>query len=142
MLKIKGVFRIFRVFILVRKLNAVRLRAEMRKKVINSDGYDLRSPMEKVIEILNDIRDSLNMSETKIIGDLNYCIKMISTNKLYDTPLDFDDESSSDQIGALVQKNSKFKPKSEVLSWHASFAAGTPGHRLKKMESSTSNIIS
>jgi cAMP-specific phosphodiesterase 4 len=56
-LKIRGIFRLLRVFILVRKLNAVRIRRETRLKNTTSLGYDMRSPVEKVLEILNNIRD-------------------------------------------------------------------------------------
>jgi amino acid permease len=57
LLNIRGLFRLFRVFILIRKLNAVRIRREMRKKVTITNDYDFRSPFEKVLEILNEIRD-------------------------------------------------------------------------------------
>ena len=83
-LKIRGVFRLLRVFILVRKLNAVRLRREIMIKSTTSLGYDLRSPLEKVLEILNGLRDGLDNNEKKLVADINYCIKMISSNKLYD----------------------------------------------------------
>lgn len=60
-LKIRGIFRLLRVFILIRKLNVVRVRREVRKKNIYSSlGYDLRSPLEKVLEILTDLRDTLD----------------------------------------------------------------------------------
>lgn len=60
-LKIRGIFRLLRVFILIRKLNAVRVRREHRKRfALNIGGYDIRSPLEKVLEILTDIRDSLD----------------------------------------------------------------------------------
>ena len=43
-------------------------------------GYDLRSPLEKVLEILNEVRDSMEKGEERLINDINYCIKMISSN--------------------------------------------------------------
>lgn len=66
-LKIRGVFRLLRVFILIRKLNIVRIKREIRQKTTTSSGYDLRSPLEKVLEILNDVRDSVDLGETKMI---------------------------------------------------------------------------
>ena len=63
-LKIRGIFRLLRVFILIRKLNVVRMRREVRKKIANTNiGYDIRSPLEKVLEILSDLRDSIDPSE-------------------------------------------------------------------------------
>jgi len=66
-LKIRGIFRLLRIFILIRKLNTVRVRREVRIKTTTSLGYDLRSPLEKVLEILNGLRDSLDTSEKKVI---------------------------------------------------------------------------
>ena len=67
-LKIRGVFRLLRVFILVRKLNIVRMKTDIRKKMMStSSGYDLRSPLERVLEILNDIRDSIDPGEVKMV---------------------------------------------------------------------------
>ena len=88
-----GLFRVLRIYIVYRKLNILRLRKEMRDKILDNYGGVFKSPMERVIEILNDVRDSLSTSEKRVIADLNYCIKMITTNKLYSTSLDFDDEN-------------------------------------------------
>ena len=79
-LKIRGIFRLLRIFILIRKLNALRVKREAQKRKMTTLGYDLRSPLEKVLEILNEVRDSLDKSEERMIQDLNYCIKMISSN--------------------------------------------------------------
>jgi len=40
-------------------------------------GYDLSTPLEKVLEILNSVRDNMDSSEGKFIQDLNYVIKII-----------------------------------------------------------------
>lgn len=58
-------------------------------------GYDLRTPLDKVIEILNDLRDSVDPSERRVVADLNYCIKMISSNKLYEARLEMDEPDES-----------------------------------------------
>ena len=39
---------------------------------------------------MNDIRDRLDFSEERTIEDINYCIKMISSNKLYEANFDID----------------------------------------------------
>jgi hypothetical protein len=40
----------------------------------------LKSPLERVLEILNTLRDAVDTNETRVIEDLNYCIKIISSN--------------------------------------------------------------
>jgi hypothetical protein len=66
-LKIRGIFRLLRVFILIRKLNIVRIKREIRSKTMTSSGYDLRSPLEKVLEILTEVRDSIDPGDSKMI---------------------------------------------------------------------------
>ena len=85
--KIRGVFRLLRIFILVRKLNAVRVRREVHKKRDNLLELDLRAPLEKVLEMLNEIRDHIHPSEAKIIRNLGYCIEMIWSNRLYEAEI-------------------------------------------------------
>ncbi len=46
--------------------------------------------MERVLEILNEIRDRLDTREEKTVEEINYCVKMISSNKLYETNLEMD----------------------------------------------------
>jgi hypothetical protein len=45
-----------------------------------TNGYDMRSPLEQVIEILARIRDLLDQHERSLIVDINYCLKVISSN--------------------------------------------------------------
>jgi len=54
-LRIRGIFRMLRVFLLVRKLNTLRVKREVLKRGLTEMGYDLRSPLEKVIDILKEI---------------------------------------------------------------------------------------
>lgn len=46
----------------------------------SSAGYDMKSPLEQVIEILTRLRDFIDVSEKSMIGDINYCLKVISSN--------------------------------------------------------------
>lgn len=75
-LKLRGIFRLLRVFLLVRKLNTVRVRREARKKIDHTIGDDFRSPVEKVLEILTNIRDNMieQDAEEFFIKETNYCI--------------------------------------------------------------------
>jgi hypothetical protein len=66
-LKIRAVFRLLRIFILIRKLNSLKNRRDMQKRRIILSGYDLRSPLERVLEILNHIRDQVDVDQTKVI---------------------------------------------------------------------------
>ena len=82
------------------------MRRDVRiKKFTSNLGYDIRSPVEKVIEIIADVRDSLDPGENaRIIADLNYCLKMISSNKLYEAELEMDDNDES-KSSALPSTN-------------------------------------
>ena len=77
-LKIRGIFRLLRIFILIRKLNTLRVKRENQKMKKISLGYDLVAPQEKVISILTDLRNNyIQHIDSKLIEDLNYCIKHI-----------------------------------------------------------------
>ena len=65
-LKIRGIFRLLRIFLLIRKLNTLRVKRDMQKRNMTS-GYDLRSPLEKVLEILTNLRDIIDLDEHKLI---------------------------------------------------------------------------
>jgi len=54
-LRIRGIFRMMRIFLLVRKLNTLRVKRDMVKRGLTKMGYDLRSPLEKVIDILKEV---------------------------------------------------------------------------------------
>lgn len=97
MLKIRGIFRLLRVFILIRKLNMMQVKMEVARKRKVAEIVDLRSPLERVLEILGGFRDRLAADEDKIIMEINYCIKMISSNKLFEA--DF-------ELGELGEKKS------------------------------------
>lgn len=94
-LKVRGVFRLLRIFLLVRKLNTLRAIREMeQRRMLQSTmlqtangGYDMKSPLEQVIEILTRLRDSIDVVEKTMIGDINYCMKVISSNQLYEAEL-------------------------------------------------------
>eukprot|EP00347_Sterkiella_histriomuscorum_P005745 403355433 len=111
-LKIRGIFRLLRVFLLIRKLNTLRVKRDVQQRSLTANGYDLRSPLERVLEILNSLRDQIDVEQAKVIQDLNYCIKIISSNQLYEANLDFDgnsgDENTKDrnEVQKLLQNYS------------------------------------
>ena len=59
-------------------------------------GFDLRSPLERVLEILNRLRDEVDIDETRIINDINYCIKVISSNSLYEANIDLENPEGTE----------------------------------------------
>ncbi len=68
------------------------MKREIRKRSFTSSGYDLRSPLEKVLEILAEVRDTIDPTEHKMVSDMQYCIKMISSNKLYEAELNIEEQ--------------------------------------------------
>ena len=51
----------------------------------------MKSPVEKVLEILNNLRELIDPDEKKVVSDINYCIKMISSNQLYEANYNLED---------------------------------------------------
>ncbi len=82
----------------------------MQRKKLTSVGIDLKSPLEKVLEIMNNLRDKIDTQEDQMIKELNYCIKIISSNKLYEAELEF--EGSPDG-----------RKKNDVISWYNQFSS-------------------
>lgn len=102
--KMRGIFRLLRIFILIRKLNAVRVRREIQQRIETKVDYDLRAPLEKVLEALNDIRDQIHPSEERIIDSLSYCINMIQSNRLYEMEIDEQQNDQKDKNKQSIDK--------------------------------------
>ncbi len=70
-------------------------------------GFEIKSTVEKVVDILTTIRDGLDMEEAKYMSDLNFCIKMILQNKLYDADLNAeeDDNESRKQVAGWMEQS-------------------------------------
>lgn len=69
----------------------------------------MRSPLERVLEILNNLRDAIDVDESKIIKDLNYCIKSIGNNTLYEANLDYEggDNKERNEVQMIMGAYSK-----------------------------------
>lgn len=98
---IRGIFRFFRIFLLFRKVNQFN-----RIKVAYS-RYDVKSPVEKIIEILKTLQTTLQKEEEDV-KKIAWCIEVISNNRLYDPILE-----------NLFKENSN---QSEMLNWLANFS--------------------
>ena len=48
-------------------------------------SYDFKTPVERVLEILNSLKLRVPGNEATLQSDLNWCTDIISSNKLYDT---------------------------------------------------------
>ncbi len=104
-LKIRGIFRLLRIFLLLRKLNQLKEKRDLQRKRMTS-AFQIKSTVEKVVEILTDLRDNLDTEEVKTMSDLNFCIKMISQNRLYDADLD-EGSGGNELVGWMQQKKTQ-----------------------------------
>ncbi len=88
--------------ILIRKFDSIRQKSKARKRNQTRDIYNVSSPAEIVNEILTELRDMVQ-NDDRLIEDLNYCIKTISSGKLYETNvLDVDTVTDEKQKDALA----------------------------------------
>jgi hypothetical protein len=122
-LRIRGLFRLLRVGILIRKFDAIRKKSAAKKKLQIKDFYHVSSPAEIVNEILCHIRDLIK-NDNSLIEDVNYCIKMVSSGKLYETNV----LEGQDDGGDAKKKN--------ALSWVKSIQGNT-GEKRKSAENSS-----
>ena len=54
------------------------------------------------MEILNNLKEKIDSSEERIINDIDYCLKMISSNKLYDINLDLEMSGSNSKNNDVI----------------------------------------
>jgi len=47
----------------------------------------MNQPLDQVIKILTSLRDSVDRSERTLIEDISYCLKVISSNQLYEAEI-------------------------------------------------------
>ena len=76
-LRLRGIFRLVRIFVLYRKVNQVNVKRERRRKFARlaiNDTIELKTVQQKVIENLYAISERLPKND-KAIGELEYCIK-------------------------------------------------------------------
>jgi len=85
--RLRGLFRLLRVGILIRKFDAIRKKSAARKKMHIRDIYHVSTPAEVVNEILCEVRDMI-VNDDKLVEDMNYCIKMVNSGKIYEANID------------------------------------------------------
>jgi hypothetical protein len=54
-------------------------------------GYTVTTASERIIDILNELRERMPKNERSIVADLNFCIKKIGEGKIYEATLEFQD---------------------------------------------------
>ena len=77
-LKLRGVFRLLRIFIMFRKLNTMKAKRDNWLKKRKVTETEILAPIEKVIFYLEGIRDSLDFkTDQQSIEQLNYCLRAV-----------------------------------------------------------------
>lgn len=140
---IKGVFRLLRIFLLFRKLTQLKEKRDIQKRKKINKGFDLRSPLERVLEILNNLRDTIDVDESKIIKDLNYCIKCIGNNTLYEANMEYDgsDGKERNEVQMIMGAYSKQVVEKDDRSRRPS-VSGTPSVQPTDIDSARKYIVS
>ena len=122
LLRIRGLFRLVRIGILLRKFDAIRKKSMERKKMFGRDFYHVMAPSEIVNNILWNIRDLIH-DDNKLLEDINYWIKMVSSGKLYETNFgegegDETDDKKKDAMSWVksIQGKSKDEKRGSAIS--------------------------
>ena len=77
---------------LIRYLRVIPIH-DFNKVTVKKNEEDISMPIEKIMSVLNEIRDKIPLQEKKLTQDLDYCIEMISRNKMF-SPNIFNDKNS------------------------------------------------
>lgn len=95
--KARSVFKILRIILIMRQINSLLKIRELdgilsqKANLISCEDetYEFKSPMEKVLSIIGNLISRIDQSsEGKIIEDLKFCLKVLSSNNnLYDAEL-------------------------------------------------------
>jgi len=90
---LRAIFRFFRIFLLFRKVN------QFNKIKVAYSRYDVKSPVEKIIEILKNLQGNLHKEEEDV-KKIAWCIEIISSNRLYDPILEnlFKENSNQKEV--------------------------------------------
>jgi hypothetical protein len=135
LLRIRGMFRITTLLLLVRKLNEVKGSNKAKKKSEISYS-EFKSPLERTLEIMTALRECLE--DQKFVRDINYCIKNISNGKLYDKEV-----KDSEQVGLGALRRSR---RGGILAmeenlWIRSCSSASNPRKVARLSRSSSVII-
>lgn len=90
----------------------------------NYSKTDIKTPIEKVLEIISDLKEIVD--DDKYFNDLEWCLEIISSNKLYD-PI-YDDA------------NQEHDKDNEVLNWIANYSGNV--RRKSQMKRNSASSVS
>ena len=72
--------------------------------------------------MLNDLRGQIDPSEKKLVENLNYCINVIQSNKLYEADIDYDDsDGSSSQLTEKEKKRPSLNK--DIVSMYKTYSS-------------------
>lgn len=77
---------------------------EEEKKIAKKSIDNSFIPMDRILLMLNDLKDSLDPLEVNIIKDINYCIFIIVNNRMYSPEYDFEDVDNISNDDALSEE--------------------------------------
>lgn len=125
LIRLRGLFRLVRIGILLRKFDAIRKKNAAKRNMFGRDFYHVMAPSEIVNNILWNIRDMIQ-GDNKLLEDINYCIKMVSSGKLYETNFN---EAEGDETD---------DKKKDAMSWVKSIQGKSNNEKRGSAISSTS----
>lgn len=85
--------------------------------------------------MLSNLRERID-NKDKSMTDLNYCIKMIASNQLYEASFIDDEEESSAKEGDVDEEkrlSEKKKNTQDVRAWHRQFQTGKAQQAPKRL---------
>jgi Ion transport protein len=125
LIRLRGLFRLVRIGILLRKFDAIRKKNAAKRNLFGRDFYHVMAPAEIVNNILCNIRDMIQ-NDAKLLEDINYWIKMVSSGKLYETNFgDAEGDETDDK-------------KKDAMSWVKSIQGRTQNEKRGSAVSTTS----
>ena len=78
--RIRGVFRLFKVGTIIKQIDDTKDSRKSASKYVSYNDY--KSPLERTIEILSNLKDSIDDQQS--VRDIDFCLKNISNGKLYE----------------------------------------------------------
>jgi hypothetical protein len=135
--RLRGLFRLIRVVLLVRKYDHLKDSRNAKKKSEISFS-EFKSPLEQTLEIMTTLRECLE--DQKFVRDLNYCIKHISNGRLYDLEI-----KDSEQEGLTLLRRSRrggiLAMEENLWIKSCSSASNPRSSRLSRLSRMSSAII-
>jgi hypothetical protein len=96
---VRGLFRVGKVLYAIRKVTKFDKVFEKTKKdnknKRETENFCMTSPVKRVNEIICHIKDLLPDSESVLREDIEYCLRIINSNKLYEPVWNFEKLESS-----------------------------------------------